>query len=259
MKHAVRALGWAINIFWIIIIAFIGTAIYSALDLRMSHGHPQVFSSSPLLTLSFPISVNNTSYYDISELNSTVRVLGYDSSFFAASTNFVSLIPHGSNIETAHNVSLNLNDVVERTPGYLFNDTIFNVNKFLSIRYAYAFAFEFSDNTTVDWGAPLHNFSAGQISYQPYNSTHQKAIMSLGFENHSSFFSLNGTISLELYNDTDNRIGSGTLSVDVPRRSVYEGQIEAVVDSSRQTESGTLHFHFETSMFGFGPLVISYG
>ena len=259
MRHAVRALGWATNILWIIIIAFTCTAIYSALNLRISFGQPQVFSANDLLILSFPIIVNNTSYYDLSELNSTVNVMDHNDPVVATSTTSVPLIPRGSNIETAHNISLNLNDVIQRTPSYLFNDTIFNINRSMKLRYAYTFAFQFSQNTTIDWGAPLYNFSTGHISYQPHNSTHQKAVIPLSFENHSSFFSIAGTIHLEIYNDTNDSIGSGATSITVPPRSPYEGQIEAFVDVSRLTESGVLHFYFETSMFSFGPWVMSYG
>lgn len=259
MRNAVRALGWAINIFWIVIVAFTGTAIYSALNLRMSFGQPQVFSSNDLLILSFPILVNNTSYYDISELNLTANVMDHNGSVVSTSTALVPLIPHGSNIETAHNVSLSLNDITQRASSYLFNDTIFNINVSLKLRYAYAFAFQFSQNETIDWGAPLYNFSIGHISYQPHNLTHQKAVIPLSFENHSPFFSMTGTIRLEIFNDMNDSIGSGATSINVPPHSPYEGQIEAFVDVSRLTGSGNLHFYFETSMFSFGPLVMSYG
>lgn len=259
MKHAVRALGWTTNILWITIIAFTGTAIYSALNLSMSFGQPQVFFSDSLLIWSFPISVNNTSYYDISELNLTVTLVDHNGSVVSTSTTFVPLIPRSSSIETANNVSLNLNEIIERAPSYLFNDTVFNVNISMGLRYAYVFAFQFSHNTTIDWGAPLYNFSTGGISYQPHNSTYQKAIIPVSFENHSPFLNMTGMIRLEIYNDEDYLIGSGITNINVQSYSLYEDQIEAFVESSRVTEAGSVHLYFETSLFSFGPLVMNYG
>lgn len=260
MKHAVRALGWATKIFWIVIIVFTGTAIYSALNLGLSLGQPQVFSSSNgLVVLSFPLFINNTGYYDLSELNATVCLMDDNNSFVSASTTFVPLVPRGSIIKTANNLSLDLNDFIQGAPNYLFNDTVFNVGTSLSLRYAYAFAFEFSQNATIDWGAPLYDFSTGHISYQPHNSTHQKATIPLSFENHSTFFNVTGTMYLEIHNDTNDFVGSRTLNVDVAPHSTYENHIEAFVDSSTLTGSGILYWYFDTSMFSFGPLVMSYG
>jgi len=260
MKHALRALGWATKIFWVLIIAFTGTAIYSALNLRISLGQPQVFSSSngPLV-LSLPLLINNTGYYDLSELNATAYLMDDNNSFVSASSTFVPLVPRGSVFSTATNISLDMDDFIQGAPGYLFNDTVFNVDTSLSLRYAYAFAFEFSQNTTIDWGAPLCDFSAGQISHQPHNSTHQKATIPLSFENHSPFFGVTGTIRLEMYNEMNDFMGSGTLFVDVAPHSTYENRVEAFVESSTLTGSGMLCCYFDTSMFSFGPLVMSYG
>lgn len=260
MKHAVRALGWATKILWVLIIVFTGTAIYSALNLKMNLGEPQVFSSSngPLV-LSFPLFINNTGYYDLSDLNATVSLMDDNSSLVSASTTFVPLVPRGSVFSAPTNISLDMNAFLQGAPRYLFNDTVFNVDTSLSLRYAYAFAFEFSQNTTIDWGAPLCDFSAGQLSYQTHNSTHQKVLIPLSFENRSPFFGVAGTIRLEMYNEMNDFIGSGTLVVDVAPHSRYEDHAEAFVESSTPTGSGMIHCYFDTSMFSFGPLVMRYG
>lgn len=260
MKHAVRALGWATKAFWVLIIAFTGTAIYSALNLRISRGQPQVFSSSngPLV-LSLPLLINNTGYYDLSELNATVYLMDDNNSFVSASSTFVPLVPRDSVFSTATNISLDMNDFIQGAPSYLFNDTVFNVDTSLSLRYAYAFAFGFSQNTTIDWGAPLYDFSPGHISYQPHNSTHQMATIPLSFENHSTFFSVTGTVCVEMYNEMNDFTGSGALIVDVAPHSTYENHIEVFVESSTLTGSGMLCYYFDTSMFSFGPLAMSYG
>ncbi len=259
MKHAVRALGWATKIFWILIIAFTATAVYSALDIQASLGHPRLVSSNGLLVFSLPLSINNTSYYDLSELNLTATVMDATGPVISQSTTYVPLVQRGSFITHVHNASIDLNDLVQGTPDYLFNDTVFEVNMSLTVRYASAFVFRFSENETLDWGAPLYNFSVGQIVYSPHNATHQKAVVPLSFANHSSFSNVTGTIYLESYSDEAEWIGSGTANVDVSRHAAYDGYIEAFVDSTRLMGSGALHFYFTTSMFDFGPLVMRYG
>ena len=259
MKHAVRALGWATKIFWILIIAFAATAVYSALDIQVSLGHPQPVSSNGLLVFSLPLSINNTSYYNLSELNLTATVMDDTGSTICQSITYVPLIQRGSFIAHVHNASIDLNGLVQGTPDYLLNDTVFEMNMSMTVRYASAFVFRFSENETIAWGAPLHDFSVGQVAYSPHNATHQRASVPLSFENHSSFSNVTGTIYLECFDDGAGCIGAGTANVDVSRRASYEGYIEAFVDSTQLTGSGVLHFHFATSMFDFGPLVMRYG
>jgi len=64
---------------------------------------------------------------------------------------------------------------------------------------------------------------------------------------------------LEMYNEMNDFMGSGTLVVDVAPHSTYENRVEAFVESSTLTGSGMLCCYFDTSMFSFGPLVMSYG
>jgi hypothetical protein len=258
MKYVAKALGWTTIIFWILIITFTGTAIYSASNLRIGFGDTRVSSSTDQLMVSMPLFVNNTSYYDISDLNLTTHVLDDTSSVVSTSATLLPSIPPGRHVETAHSVTLNLTELTHRAPSYLFNDTTLIVDMILKLRYASAFALQVSQNETLDWGAPLYGFAAGGVSYQFHNATHQRATVPLSFANHS-FLNVTGTILWEIYNATDDLLASGVLTVDALPQSTYEGQIEAFVDASRVTGAGTLHFSFEFSWFTFGPLVVSYG
>jgi hypothetical protein len=259
MRYAVRALGWATKIFWIFIIAFLVTSVYSAMNVKMSLGPPQLFLSNGFVVISVPLSINNSGLYDLSKLNVTVDVMDYNGSLVSTSTTFVPLIPRGSSVETAHNVSMNLDDIVSKAQIYLFNDTIFNVDMSMKLKFADAIPFQISMNKTIPWGAPLYNFSVGQISYNYYNVTHQRVIIPLSFENHSPYFGVDGRMQVEMYNDSGDVIGSGTLSLNVPSHSKYEGQVELIVDILELTPSGEVHFFFETSTFSFGPVVKRYG
>jgi len=259
MRYAVRALGWATIIFWIFIILFSATSVYSAMNVRMGFGEPQLLLSNGFAVISVPLFINNGGLYDLSELNVTVDVMDYNGSLVSTSTTLVSSIPRGSSIETEHNVSMSLDDVMSKAQIYLFNDTIFSVNMSMKLNFARVVPFQASMNKTVPWGAPLYNFSVGQISYNYYNLTHQRVIMPLSFENHSPYFGVDGVMRVEMCNASGGVIAYGTLSLDVPSYSTYEDQVELIVDILKLTPSGEMHFYFETSAFSFGPVVMPYG
>jgi len=259
MRYAVRALGWATKIFWIFIIAFLATSVYSAMNVKMGFGEPQLFLSSGFVVISVPLSVNNSGLYDLSELNVTVDVMDYNGSLVLTSTTFVPLIPRGSSVETAHNASMSLDDILSKAQIYLFNDTIFNVGMSMKLKFAHAIPLQISMNKTIPWGAPLYDFSVGQISYDYHNITHQRVTIPLSFENHSPYFGVDGTMRVEMYNDRSEVIASGTSSLNVPSHSKYEDQVELIVDVLKLTPSGEMHFYFETSLLSFGPLVMPYG
>ncbi len=255
MRYAVEALGWAAKILWIFLIVFSVTSVYSAMNIKMGFGEPKISLSNGLAVISFPWIFNNTSFYDLSELKLTAKATHPNGSLVSMSTTFLPLLPRGTCIETAHNLSLRLDDL--EYP--LFEDTLFNVNMSLGLKFSQAIPFQVSLNTTVPWGAPLYNFSVGQVSYDLYNFTHQKAILPLFFENHSPYFGVDGIMQLEFHNDRSELLGSETLSLNVPSHSRYDSQVELLVDVSKITLKGELHFFFKTSTFSFGPLVIPFG
>ena len=259
MRYAARALGWATKILWILIIVFSATAVYSVMNIRMSLGQPQIFPSSGFIVVSVPLFVNNTGLYDLSELNMTVAVMDYNGSLVSTSATFVPSIPRGSSIETAHNVSMSLDDITSKLLDYLFNDTVFNVDLSAKLNFARAIPFQASMNMTIPWGAPLYNFSIGQISYNYLNLTHQELIIPISFENHSPYFGVDGFMQVKIYNDNDELLGFTVSDLNVPSHSSYNSQVEIVVDVSKITGSGEVRFYFEISGLSFGPVVMPYG
>lgn len=259
MRYTVRALGWATKILLMVIIVFSVTCVYSAMNVRISFGESQVFFSRGFVVISIPLSINNTGLYDLSELNITVDVMDYNESLLSTSTTFVPLISRGSGVETAHNISISLDDISSKAQTYLFNDTIFNVDMSVKLNFAHAIPFQVSMNMTMPWGAPLYNLSIGQISYNYLNLTHQEAIIPISFENHSPYFDVDGTMQVEIYNDNDELLGFGASDLNVPPHYSYDSQVETIVDASKITGSGEVRFYFETSAFSFGPVVMPYG
>lgn len=258
MRYAVRALGWATKVLWILIILFSATSVYSAFNVRMSFGEPHDYFSNGFLIVSIPLFINNTGFYDLSELNITANVMDYNGSLVGRSSTFVPLIPRNSNIKMTHNASMSLDDIISKTQIYLLNDSVFNVDSSVKLIFAHAIPFQASMNKTIPWGAPLYNFSIGDISYVYHNLTHQVVTIPLSFENHSPYFGVDGTMQFEMLNSRGETVGSETSSMDVPQHSGYSSQAELIADASKLTPSGEIHFFFETSVFSFGPVVMLY-
>jgi hypothetical protein len=238
---------------------FAATSVYSALNLKMGFGQPQVFPSSGLMIISVPLFVNNTGLYDLSELNMTITVTDCNKSLVSTSTTFVPSIPHGTSIETAHNVSMSPEDMTSKLQDILFNDSVLDLDLCLKLNFARAIPLQVSTNMTLPWGAPLYNFSIGQVSYNFLNFTHQEAKIPVSFENNSPYFGVDGFMRVEIHNDNGELLGFSVSDLNVPSYSGYDGQVKMIIDVSKVTGSGEVHLFFETSAFSIGPLVVQYG
>ena len=249
MKVAIRALGIAITTLWIFLIVFSVTALYSVMNLGIGFGEAQFFPSGEDVVLSLPFFLNNSGYYDISELNITTRIMDSNGTLLTLSKTFIPLVSKGSNIETAHNISIDLSDVMKNMK-LLFNDSVFEFDTFITLNFAHTFPVQMSMNTTIPWGAPVYNLSVGEISVLPFNTTHVKLAVPVSFENHS-FFNITGTIQLEIYNDVDELVTSGETSLDAPSQHTYNGRVDmylSLADIAKLTETGRVHLIFETPM-----------
>jgi len=130
-------------------------------------------------------------------------------------------------------------------------DSFFNVEIFAGLNFARVVPVQLSTNTTIPWGAPFYNFSVLEISTLPHNATSNKVVIPVNFENHA-FLGITGAVRLEIYNNVNERVASGTTSLDVPSGHRYDGQIVTylnLVDVPRLTESGKVHVIFEAPMF----------
>jgi len=249
MRQAIRAVGWATNIFWIILLSFTVTAVYSAFQLSPEFGKHYINTLDGALTVSFPFYLNNGGFYDISNMNITTLIKDNYGSPISDSSTFVPLIPKGSNISVTHNVSMSLSQMtVKYLSHMLFNDTILDIDVSWKINYAKVVPFEVSTNLTMPWGAPLSNLTIGDIYPSPYNST--RAIVPISFQNHSPC-SLDGTTRLELVDNANHLLGSGVGSI--PPMGGYI-PIEVFVPDLTNIRQARLYF--VTSFFSYGPLVI---
>jgi len=258
MNVPLRALNWAIRFFWIIALAFGVTCVYSATLIRVNFGEPVMSPTENSFTVMLPVIFDNRGYYNIGDLNITTVISDNEDNQISNATSYIAQIRPQNNVTIFHNVSLNLDEIVTRAE-YLFNDSNFTLYGVVHLNYADVIPFRFEANTTMPWGAPLFNFTVGMPEYSAYDVLRLRVNVPISFENHSPYFSVTGTIRIEIFNDRHQQLGSGEVSVDVPPYAFYDGEITTVVDSELVTERGQIFVYVETAMFDYGPVVINYG
>jgi len=255
MKQATKALGWATSIFWIILLLFTVTAVYSAFQIRPSFGDPSVSTSGDKLIVSLPFGLYNGGFYDISRFNITTVVSDSHGSEISSSSTFVATIFKGGNTSIIHNMTLNIGKMATSDLSFLlFNDSELNVTAILKLAYANAFPFEIAANISMPWGAPLANLAIGNISIAPFNSTHVRALVPLSFENHS-YLEMSGSARLEVVDSTGNVVGEGATMFYAPSENRFETNVGVLLSNSAAIIR-EVRLYFQTPFFTYGPVVI---
>ncbi len=254
MKQAIRALGWATIVLWILVILFSGTVVYSAMQIRMNfEEEPEVAVSNDKMTMSLPFSISNGGLYDISELNITTRIEAENGTVISRSTTLVPLIARDSTVSEKHDIALSLDDILTKNLTYLLlNDTDLNVDVFVALTYAQAISLKISTNLTMGWGAPLSNLAIGEILITPLPP--YRVNVPLSFDN-NAFFGLNGTMRLEIM-DGNNLIGWEEVDISVPEGSSYDATISVPIESVPEDEA-EVHLYFNGNHLKSWSLVMA--
>jgi len=255
MKQAIRALGWAIYVLWLVIIVFTVTAVYSAFQVSVNFGEqrPPSVSGSDMI-FSLPFSVENNGFYDISDLSITTVVQESNGALISNSSTGPILISSGNRVDATHDISISLENMTSAgLSRLLFYDTDLNVDMSLALKYAGVIPLKISTNFTMPWGAPLNNLTFGNIVVIPYNSTHVRTMLPISFEN-NSIFSLNGTVRTEIVNTLNQQVGDATTQITAPPQSGYSTTLAVLVPVSSSLKEARLYF--DTSVFTYGPVVI---
>ena len=241
MKHSIKALGWAINVLWVLMILFAATTIYSGVNFLQG---PELrcvksYVEGEAIIRQFSISVNNTGFYNIHDLNITTYAEDPAGEVISKpSTSLVPFIIKGSTSNVTHNLILNFSDIVSRRLHHLiFNDTVLNQFWSVSAKIAGVMPISIRMNNTIDWNAPLSHFSVSEPSFET-----DVAMVTLTFENHSPH-TVTTSMRVELYNGEDALLGSTLLSVYAPP-GYYHREVTLFVDPSKVTDSGFVRVYF---------------
>jgi hypothetical protein len=260
MQMAIRALGWATKLLWIIILAIIITIAYSATQISIAFGEPTTTVTGQTVTISLPISVRNAGLYDLTQLNVTTQITDQYGHSLVEDSTLIQIISRGANTTTMHTTALNITKILDQNSGLLFNDTTFNAFQYVAFSYASAIPLSVYANQTMPWGAPLSNLVISNPTFTPYNATHLIATVQLYFENHNQYVPVTGLARIEIYSTHSVLEGTGTTSINAPPHTSCSTQVDVLVSNFQMMPTeGEVHVLFETSAFNCGPVVIPFG
>lgn len=259
MKVAVQMIGVATTFFWLVLIVFFISAVYSAKDVQFSMGEPQiVFASEDELLFSLPVTIENKGYYSIGSFNVTTEILDKEGFRITGGSTFIPAIERNRETVINHNLTMETNDLLRISQDYLFNDTELEVQATFGLELAEVIPVQASKNLSIEWGAPLYNFTVGKIEYTASNVTHATVQVPISFENHA-LFNLNGAAQIFMHNSTDILIGEGQTTFEAAQNERYRGNVTIDVPIWGITDSGYFEVKLSTPIFEFEPLVFPYG
>jgi hypothetical protein len=258
MRIPIRIIGIVTSIFWIFLILFALTAVYSMKDMQYSLGDLETaINQDNDLLVSFPVSVTNTGYYNLASFNISMKILNNTGSEVAQGSTLIPLIPQGQTINTTHTIKVNVTDLLQTNPDLLFNDSSWSINEAVSMDVAEVIPVRASSNSSLPWGAPLHNLIFGPLTTEWYNLSHLRVLIPISFENHA-FFNLSGTVKARIYGNGNLPVGNCQIGLDAPQYSSYQGNLEFYVPLMTASDI-RCEALFETRFFTYGPMVVDLG
>jgi hypothetical protein len=258
MRVPIRIIDIATSAFWIFLILFSASAIYSMKDFQVSLGQPQTSTTEDHeLLFSFPVSVVNNGLYEIDDFNISGNFLDEEGSVVAGGSIFIPVIGQGETINVTQNVELNVTDLLQTQQSLLTNDTDLTANTRLSMLVAGVIPVQASSNSSLQWGAPLYNLTLGTPQLAMFNATYFVATVPLSFENHA-FFDLSGTVWLRAYSSANELIDQGQTSIQVAQHSPYDGNLKVYVPSGAGPIV-RLEVYVVTNFFSYGLEIAVHG
>jgi hypothetical protein len=256
-------IGIARTFFWLFLIIFSVSAIYSLKDIRLNYGQPQItLKEDDEILLSLPIAIVNPGYYDLDRLNISARVSDKQGLTTVEGFTFIPLIGRDATVNITHLMTLNMTEILRDHQDFLYNDTELQANVMVTMTAAKFIPIQVSSNLSIPWGAPLYNLTLGSPVFSslggPDFAAQYKVTIPISFDNHA-FFDLEGIVQAKLYNDANTVIEKGEIDIKTPQHSQYHGNLELNIPVNLVTRSGHFEVFFKTPLFDFGPLEVFYG
>jgi len=205
LRHIVRALRLVTVVLWFAVLLMPATVALSLWQIFEARNNvalekPNFSMSNGNFSISVPFFINNTGFYDISELFAKIHMYDKNEKIAEFTTEPLN-IPAGRMVESSLNVSGNLADMISKDSELLTNSKNLDIGVALHFQVAYILAFNIARNFTYNWGAPFSNLT---VDYKPINTTHISFLIS--FYNNASF-PLSGPLKVELFNLQNVSIG----------------------------------------------------
>lgn len=258
MRIPIRVIGATTTFLWMFLIVFFVSAVYSVKDVSFDFDAPQMSLTANDVVFCLPIAITNNGFYDIGSFNITTQIFDKEGSATISATTFVPAINKNDMVAVNHNMTIKFNNLLESYQNCLFDDTELDVYAAVSMEIAKIIPVQASTNLSIPWGAPLYNFTLGDLEYANFNTTHLRVTVPIHFENHA-FFDVVGNIHTRIYNNASMLIGESQKAIEAPQHSIYNGNVQFYVPADKMTDNGFFEVYILTSLFNYGPLVVPYG
>ena len=259
MRIAIRLIGIATSFFWIFLIIFSVSAMYSMKDMGFEFGEPRVsLAEGNQVVFSLPITVTNRGLYNLADFNISTLVTDENGSSLARASTFIPTIRRGESVNTTHDININITDLLSTHQSFLFDDAELQARETIGVRAAELIPVQASANVSLPWGAPLYNFTLGAPTFTSYNATHLRAVVPVSFVNHAPF-DIVGAAHVDMYDGGGSLAGESELGILAFQDSPFSGSLELVVPLEMSAASGRFEVFFITPFFESEPLVIPYG
>ncbi|MCK4433898.1 hypothetical protein KAU92_00290 [Candidatus Bathyarchaeota archaeon] len=250
MRQTIKALGWAIIILWVITLLLpitIGLSLLKFLEQPNAIGfrEPVVSFSNGEFSLFAPFYINNTGYYDLSNINITI-LFRSDNETVSTFSTVLPNVPAGTMVNSSYNISFGLEEIVSMSTDLLTEDTSLNLGVSIFFQVAHVIGVGVSTNITIPWKAPLHDLTISEVSYDPSS---QKFSLPVSFKN-NAYFTVKGTVLVEVYNNRGELVLSIDKDLDVHSNSFFQGLFEITIDPlivHELIENGMVRVYFENT------------
>jgi hypothetical protein len=255
-------IGIATSVFWIFLIIFSVSALYSLKDIRLDFGEPRIsLTQNNEMLCILPITIFNNGYYNLGHFNVSTAIMGKQNQTVARGSTSLPVISKGEAVNITHQMMVNLTSLLSTYQNLIFNDTELQVNATASITAAEVIPIQVSSNLSIPWGAPLYDFTLGLPEFtviaEPNSTARCRVVVPLSFENHA-FFDLIGTVQLHMCDGTNAFITEGQVAIEATQNSSYQGSLELYFPASLATRNGYFEVYLTTPLFSKGPLVFPY-
>ncbi|MEM3726485.1 MAG: hypothetical protein QXK98_06460 [Candidatus Bathyarchaeia archaeon] len=244
MRQTIMAIGWLIAFLWIFTILLpvtVGLSLAMLLESKaMGIQEPTFSFQNGNFSISMPFYVNNTGFYDLSDISVNVQIRKENKTISTFSAHLPD-VPAGVLVNSSCDFSVSLEEIASKERGLFTNDTELLVDAGLGFRVAYVIALGVSMTFPTSWGAPFHNLTASNFAYDGVN----KFSTLLSFENHA-FYPINGSLTVKLFNDNNELLGNTSQYISVLSGEAFNNIFEITVDEpSKMTDNGLIHVYFE--------------
>jgi hypothetical protein len=220
------------------------TIAFSILQLANSNNmgfREPIFSySNGDIFLSAPFYINNTGYYDLSDINITIGMRDGDKALARFSGNYPP-IPAGVLLNETYDASISLAQIASKDGEIFVQDKTLNLDGYLFFRIAYLIGIGSSTNHAIKWGAPFFNLTISPLSF---NSSTQKLPLTISFENHAHF-AVNGRMQLKMRNSESELVETNSKNISAPSGALFFETFELTIDPVTMPAHGVVEVYFD--------------